>query len=73
MNCNVNKEDLKAARKRLNLTQEQMANFLNTSFRTYQGWESRYKTPSSALVAIEMLEQMNEKNRHFWVNKDREY
>jgi len=54
----VNKEDLKAARKRLNLTQEQMANFLNTSFRTYQGWESRYKTPSSALVAIEMLEQM---------------
>ena len=63
--------ELKAARKLLNLTQEQMARFLNTPIRTYQGWETRYKTPPSVLVAVEMLEEMGEKKRDFWINRER--
>ncbi len=65
------KYELKAARMLLNLTQEQMANFLNTKIRKYQGWKTRHKTPPAALVAVEILEEMDEKQRDFWINKKR--
>ena len=48
--------DLKAARKRLNLTQSEMALKLNTRTRTYQDWElGRTKLPGLLSVTLELL------------------
>jgi len=49
-------DDLKDARKRLNLTAKEMAERLNTSLRTYQGWELGRKIPGIVEVTIAFIE-----------------
>jgi len=51
----MTKEELKAARKRLNLSVIDMSKKLNTSKRTYEGWEQGRKIPGVVFVAVELL------------------
>lgn len=44
--------ELKAARKRLNLTAKEMAKSLNTPQKTYECWEYKGKIPGIVEVAI---------------------
>lgn len=49
--------ELRAIRDRLGLTQEQMAQQLNTPYKTYQGWEiGRRQSPGCLVVALRVLE-----------------
>ena len=49
-------EELKEARRVLGLTQKQMAEALETPFRTYQDWEmGRPKIPGVVAVAVQCL------------------
>jgi DNA-binding transcriptional regulator YiaG len=58
----MTKKELKAARKRLNVTAKEMAEKLNTSSRTYENWEvGRTKIPGIVFVAIKFLEDLNNK------------
>ena len=47
--------ELKAARKRLNLTAKEMAKKLNTPQKTYEYWEYKGKIPGIVPVALEFL------------------
>ena len=49
--------DLKAARKRLNLTAKEMAIKLNTPQKTYEYWEYRGKIPGIVSVTILLIEK----------------
>lgn len=48
--------NLKAARKRLNLTAKEMAGKLNTPQKTYEYWEYKGKIPGIVEVAIKQVE-----------------
>ena len=51
--------ELKAARKRLNLTAKKMAEELKTPQRTYQNWElGRTKVPGVVFAAISFMEKL---------------
>ena len=52
----MEKSDLKAARKRLNLTAKEMAEKLNTPQKTYEHWEYKGKIPGIVEVAIKQVE-----------------
>ena len=58
----VDKPELKAARKRLNLTQREMAEKLGTPLRTYQGWEAGRRAPGIVPVCMKLLEKIEGKN-----------
>jgi len=49
--------ELKAARKRLNLTAKEMAIKLNTPQKTYEYWEYRGKIPGIVSVTILLIEK----------------
>ncbi len=51
------KSDLKLARNRLGLTAKEMAEKLGVPRRTYETWEYRGKIPSSAKVAVRLIEE----------------
>jgi putative transcriptional regulator len=54
----VTADELKEWRKLMGWTQEQAAGALNTSVRTYQGWEQgRFKPPGSVDAACRELEK----------------
>lgn len=54
----MDKEQLKAARMRLNLTANDMAEKLKTSPRTYENWEfGRTKIPGVVFAAVEFIEE----------------
>ncbi|MCF6253105.1 MAG: helix-turn-helix domain-containing protein [Methylococcaceae bacterium] len=52
----MNKYILKEARTRLDLTVKEMALKLNTSQRTYEGWEQGRTIPGIVEVAVNLLE-----------------
>jgi putative transcriptional regulator len=54
----VTADELKDWRHRMGMTQQQAAHWLNTSLRTYQGWEQgRHKPPGAVDAACRELEQ----------------
>ena len=48
--------ELKAARKRLNLTAKEMAKKLNTPHKTYEYWEYKGKIPGIVEVVLKQVE-----------------
>ena len=52
----MNNSELKAARKRLNLTAKAMALKLNTPQKTYESWEYKGKIPGIVDVALKQVE-----------------
>lgn len=55
-------DELKAARKRLKLSQAELAILLKTPARTLQDWEAgRRRVPGIALVAVVLLQERDER------------
>jgi len=57
----MNKDELKAARMRLNLSVIEMSEQLNTPKRTYEGWEQGRKIPGIVSVAMKLIEQQKKR------------
>lgn len=56
--------ELKEARLRLGLTQHEMAEAMNTPFRTYQDWEgARRRVPGIIDVVVPCLERSQRKGK----------
>lgn len=55
-------EQIIALRKKLELTQEELARKLNTTFSTISRWENGWSEPSN--MAVGLLEQLNKEKGH---------
>jgi len=55
----MNKDDAKAARKRLNLSTDELAHLMLISRRTLEGWESGRAIPGPAQVCYVLLESLS--------------
>jgi len=65
--------DIGAARKRLGLTQEQMANALNVTTRTLQNWESGLGTSHMAKKTQDLWELLGLMDHSVLAPKEREW
>jgi len=64
----MNPKKLKAIRERIGLNTKQMADALQMSLRTYQGWEGGRTIPPIAATAVQLMEYMPAKTLNAWLS-----